>query len=144
MAKQNIKPVASDKTRLHGKRPSPPTTAPQRLKLLVTIVNRNKAEFFMDLLQSQEINVQLALAGEGTAGTDMLQLLGLTESEKSVILSIVREDRADEALTLLGEKFKTVRGGKGIAYTIPMKSVVGVAIYRFLTNNRTPVNAKGE
>jgi hypothetical protein len=143
MAKQNIKPVASDRLRLQGKR-SAPATAPQRLKLLVTIVNRNKAEFFMDLLQSQEINVQLALAGEGTASTDMLQLLGLAESEKSVILSIVREDRAGDALSLLGEKFKTVRGGKGIAYTIPMKSVVGVAIYRFLTNNRTPVNAKGE
>ena len=98
----------------------------------------------MDLLQSQEINVQLALAGEGTASTDMLQLLGLAETEKSVILSIVREDRASDALNLLGEKFKTVRGGKGIAYTIPLKSVVGVAIYRFLTNNRTPVNAKGE
>lgn len=144
MSKQPIKPVALDKIRLHGKRPTPPQTAPQRLKLLVTIVNRNKAEFFMDLLQSQEINVQLALAGEGTASTDMLQLLGLADSEKSVIFSIVREDRAREALNLLGDKFQTVRGGKGIAYTIPLKSVVGVAIYRFLTNNRTPINAKGE
>ena len=144
MSKQPIKPVALDKIRLHGKRPTPPQTAPQRLKLLVTIVNRSKAEFFMDLLQSQEINVQLALAGEGTASTDMLQLLGLADSEKSVIFSIVREDRAREALNLLGDKFQTVRGGKGIAYTIPLKSVVGVAIYRFLTNNRTPINAKGE
>ena len=144
MSKQPIKPVALDKIRLHGKRPTPPQTAPQRLKLLVTIVNRNKAEFFMDLLQSQEINVQLALAGEGTASTDMLQLLGLADSEKSVIFSLVREDRAREALNLLGDKFQTVRGGKGIAYTIPLKSVVGVAIYRFLTNNRTPINAKGE
>ena len=144
MSKQPIKPVALDKIRLHGKRPTPPQTAPQRVKLLVTIVNRNKAEFFMDLLQSQEINVQLALAGEGTASTDMLQLLGLADSEKSVIFSLVREDRAREALNLLGDKFQTVRGGKGIAYTIPLKSVVGVAIYRFLTNNRTPINAKGE
>ena len=143
MSKPNIKPVAADKLRLQGKRPAP-TTAPQRLKLLVTIVNRNKAEFFMDLLQSQEINVQLALAGEGTASTDMLQLLGLADSEKSVIFSLVREDRAREALNLLGDKFQTVRGGKGIAYTIPLKSVVGVAIYRFLTNNRTLINAKGE
>lgn len=143
MAKQNIRPVASDRLKLQGKRPAP-ATAPQKLKLLVTIVNRNKAEFFMDLLQSQEINVQLALAGEGTASTDMLQLLGLSDSAKSVIFSIVREDRAREALLLLGEKFKTVRGGKGIAYTIPLKSVVGVAIYRFLTNNRMPTNGKGE
>jgi len=143
MAKQSIRPVAADRVRLQGKRPAP-TTAPQKLKLLVTIVNRNKAEFFVDLLQSQEINIQLTLTGSGTASTDMLQLLGLADAEKAVIFSIVREDRANEALLLLGEKFKTVRGGKGIAYTIPLKSVMGVAIYRFLTNNRTPVNAKGE
>jgi hypothetical protein len=98
----------------------------------------------MDLLQSLEVNVQLALLGYGTASTDMLQLLGLGNSEKSVIFSMVREDRAREALSLLDEKFKTVRGGKGIAYTIPLKSVVGVAIYRFMTNNRMPTNGKGE
>lgn len=143
MAKQSIRPVAADRVRLQGKRPAP-TTAPQKLKLLVTIVNRNKAEFFVDLLQSQEINIQLTLTGSGTASTDMLQLLGLADAEKAVIFSIVREDRASEALSLLGDKFQTVRGGKGIAYTIPLKSVVGVAIYRFLTNNRTPFNAKGE
>ena len=106
------KHVASDRGRLRGKRPAP-QQAPQRVKLLVTIVSRNKAEFYMDLLQSMEVNVQLATSGYGTASTDMLQLLGLADSEKSVIFSFVREDRAREALALLGEKFKTVRGGKG-------------------------------
>ena len=144
MANQGMpKPVALDKARLRGKRQAP-QQAPQGVKLLVTIVSRNKAEFYMDLLQSLEVNVQLALSGYGTASTDMLQLLGLADSEKSVIFSMVREDRAREALSLLGEKFKTVRGGKGIAYTIPLKSVVGVAIYRFMTNNRMPTNGKGE
>ncbi|MBR5615299.1 MAG: hypothetical protein IKW66_00615 [Clostridia bacterium] len=144
MANQGTpKPVASNKGRLRGK-PSVPPPTPKGVKLLVTIVSRNKAEFYMDLLQSLEVNVQLALSGYGTASTDMLQLLGLADSEKSVIFSMVREDRAREALSLLGEKFKTVRGGKGIAYTIPFKSVIGVQIYRFLTNNRMPINAKGE
>ena len=144
MSKQPIKPVALDKIRLHGKRPTPPQTAPQRLKLLVTIVGRNKSEFYVDLLQSMEINVQMTLLGSGTASMDMLQLLGLSDSDKSVILSVIREDRAKETLALLGEKFQTVRGGKGIAYTIPLTSVVGVAIYRFLSNNRTPMSGKGE
>ena len=129
--------------RLQEKRQAP-QASPKGLKLLVTIVGRNKAEFYMDLLQSMEINVQMALSGYGTASTDMLQLLGLSNSDKSVILSVVREDRARETLTLLGEKFKTVRGGKGIAYTIPLTSLIGVANYRFLSNNRTPVNGKGE
>ena len=132
-----------DSKKTRSSRASTPL-APQKLKLLITVVNRSKAEFYMDLLQSMEINVQMALSGYGTASTDMLQLLGLTDSDKSVILSIVREDRARETLALLGEKFKTVRGGKGIAYTIPLASVIGVANYRFLSNNRTPVNGKGE
>ena len=34
----------------------------------------------------------------------------------------------------LEEKFKTVKGGKGIAYTVPMTSTIGVAIYQFLSN----------
>jgi hypothetical protein len=144
MAKQPTpKPLQAGKMRLQGKRQAP-QASPKGLKLLVTIVGRNKAEFYMDLLQSMEFNVQMALSGYGTASTDMLQLLGLTDSDKSVILSVVREDRARETLALLGEKFKTVRGGKGIAYTIPLTSLIGVANYRFLSNNRTPVNGKGE
>jgi hypothetical protein len=144
MAKQSTnKHLAAGKIKLQGKRQASQAT-PKGLKLLVTIVGRNKAEFYMDLLQSMEINVQMSLLASGTANMDMLQLLGLTDSDKSVILSVVREDRARETLALLDEKFKTVRGGKGIAYTIPLSSVIGVANYRFLSNNRTPVNGKGE
>lgn len=143
MSNQTMKPAASDKIRLSGKR-SAPQQAPQGLKLLVTIVNRNKSELFADLLQAFDINIQMILAGEGTASTAMLQVLGLSNSDRAVLFSIVREDCAKEALAMLEEKFKTVRGGKGIAYTIPLKSVVGVAIYRFLSNNRMSINGKGE
>ncbi len=143
MPKQtNGKSVSTKNARLQGKRPAAHAAqnlAPQKLKLLVTIVARNKAEFFTDLLQSMEINFQLSLLGHGTANTETLRLLGLSDSDKSVIFSVIREERAGETLALLDEKFRTVRGGKGIAYTIPMTSVIGVAIYRFLSNNRTPV-----
>lgn len=108
--------------------------APQKMQLLVTVVNRKKAEFYTDLLQNYEVNMQLALSASGTAGSNMLELMGLTDSEKTVIFSIIRRDRAAEALAALEEKFKTVKGGKGIAYTVPMTSTVGVAIYQFLSN----------
>ena len=139
MPKQTTpRPVSSRGARLRGKQTASPE-APQKLKVLVTIVGRNKAEFYMDLLQSMNVNLQLAMHGRGTANREMLNLLGLSDSDKSVIFSVVRSDRAKEMLALLDEKFRTVRGGKGIAYTIPMTSVVGVAIYRFLSDNRMPV-----
>jgi len=113
---------------------SNPVLAPKKLKLLVTVVNRKKAEFYVDVLQAFEVNFQLTLLGEGTASTEMRAMLGLTDSEKAVILSVIREDIAPAALKALGEKFRTIRNGKGIAYTVPMTGTIGVAIYQFLAN----------
>lgn len=109
-------------------------TAPKKLMLLFTIVNRNKAEFYADVLQKFEINMQIILAANGTADTKIQSLLGLTDLEKSVIISVIRRDKSRAALSELDEKFRTVKGGKGIAYTVPMTSTIGVAIYQFLSN----------
>ena len=110
--------------------------APKKLKLLITVVNKNKAEFYMDYLQEFEINMQMSMRARGTADSDQLHYLGLEDSEKRVLFSLVREDMAPAALRGLEEKFETVRDGKGIAYTVPLSSVAGAAIYQFLTNNR--------
>ncbi|MBQ7390238.1 MAG: hypothetical protein IJW02_03910 [Clostridia bacterium] len=109
-------------------------TAPKKLMLLFTIVNRNKAEFYADVLQKFEINMQIILAANGTADTKIQSLLGLTDLQKSVIISVIRRDKSRAALSELDEKFRTVKGGKGIAYTVPMTSTIGVAIYQFLSN----------
>lgn len=109
----------------------------KKLKLLITVVNKSKATFFIDLLEQFEVNMQMVIAGKGTANSEMLNLLGLVESDKAVILSIVREDKISDVLETLKEKFDKVKHGKGIAYTISMQSVIGVSIYQFLSNNQT-------
>ena len=113
------------------------TLAPKKLKLLVVVVNKNKADFYIDYLQSFDANLQVQMHAAGTAGSEMLHYLGLEESEKRVIFSIIREDLAIDAMKGLEEKFATLRGGKGIAYTVPLSSVAGVAIYQFLSNHRS-------
>ncbi|MBQ8352109.1 MAG: hypothetical protein IJY20_08745 [Clostridia bacterium] len=111
-------------------------TAPHKLKLLFTIVNRQKAELYADLLQAYDVNMQMFLSAQGTASTEMLQYLGLGDDEKVVIASIIREDLAADALHMLEEKFRTIKNGKGIAYTVPMSGTIGVAVYQFLCNHR--------
>lgn len=108
--------------------------APHKLMMLVTVVNRKKAEFYCDFLQSFEVNMQLTLAANGTASTEVMNLLGLTDSEKSVIISIIKEEHAHKALLALEEKFNSIKNGKGIAFTTPMTGTIGVAIYQFLAN----------
>ena len=110
--------------------------APQKLKLLITIVNREKAEFYSDLLQTFEVNMQFRAAAHGTAGSDILQMMGLSESEKAVFFSVIREDRVKGALEALAKRFSTIKGGKGIAYTVPLSGMIGVSLYQFFCNNR--------
>ena len=91
--------------------------------------------FYQDLLQGYEANLQMILSAHGTYGLSQASsLLGLTDSDRSVIISVVRRERVNEIMTALDEKFKTVKGGKGVAYTVPMTSTIGVAIYQFLSN----------
>ena len=108
----------------------------KKLKLLVTVVNRNKTEFYMDFLTSLGVNFQTSVAAQGTATSETLYLLGLEDSDKSVIFSLINEDYATVAMQGLEDKFRSLKKGKGIAFTIPLTSVVGVAIYRFLCDNR--------
>lgn len=108
----------------------------KKLKILVTVVNRSKTEFFMDFLTAFEVNFQTSVLAQGTARSETLYMLGLEDSDKSVIFSAIREDKATEALQALEDKFHTLKNGKGIAFTVPMSSVIGVAMYRFLSNHK--------
>ena len=110
-------------------------TAIKKLKVLFTVVDRNKAEFYIDVLSQFEINCQMVVSGKGTAHSELIDLLGLN-IHKAVLVSVVREDMVTPALNCLEEKFATIKNGKGIAFAVPMSSVSGVNMYRFLSNNK--------
>ena len=110
-------------------------SAIKKLKLLLTIVDRQKGEFYLDVISQFDVNCQLALGGQGTATSEVVELLGL-EPHKAVILSIVREDMVDAVMNCLEDKFATIRNGKGISFAVPLSSVIGVNLYQFLSDNR--------
>ena len=110
-------------------------SAIKKLKLLFTIVDRPKAEFYLDVLSQYEVNCQIVAPGLGTATSEMVDLLGLNP-HKAVLVSVIREDLVDTIMKVLEEKFHTIRNGKGVAFAVPMSSVIGVNMYRFLSNNR--------
>ena len=108
--------------------------APHKLMLLITVVPRSKADFYLDLLQAFEVNMQLEVSAFGTARKGF----GLLESdlEKQALFSVIREDNLPAAVAALEDKFATIRGGKGIACAIPFTSMIGVAAYQFLSNKQ--------
>jgi len=110
-------------------------TAIKKLKLLITVVDKAKGEFYLDTISQFEVNCQMAIGGLGTATSDIVDMLGLNR-HKAVIFSVIREDMAEPILQCLEDKFETIKNGKGVAFAIPLSSVIGVNLYQFLSNNR--------
>jgi hypothetical protein len=79
----------------------------------------------------------MSFAARGTANSQILSYFGLSESEKAVLMAVIRDDQEKAALEVLEEKFKTIKNGKGVAFTVSLTSTIGVAMYRFLCNDRT-------
>lgn len=107
----------------------------KKLKLVITVVDRPKAEFYLDVLSQFDVNFQMATSGMGTASSDLVDMLGLN-IHKAVLFSVVREDMVAPIMKCMEDKFKTIRNGKGIAFAVPMSGVIGVNMYQFLSNNK--------
>ena len=110
-------------------------SAIKKLKLLFTIVDRPKGDFYMDVISQFDVNYQMVVGGLGTARSELVELLGL-EPHKAVVISVIRDDLTEMVMQCLEDKFATIRGGKGVAFAIPLSSVIGVNAYRFLSDNR--------
>ena len=110
-------------------------SAIKKLKLLITVVDRPKGEFYLDVISQFEVNSQLVVGGLGTAHSELVELLGLNP-HKAVILSVAREDQVSPIMDCLEEKFATIKKGNGISFAVPLSSVIGVNTYQYLSNNR--------
>lgn len=146
--KAEDKKKSSTKTRTYkAKTPKAPKVEPttkklnsNRLELLICIVNREKAEYYVDLIQSHGVNLQTTVLAYGTAREEAMHLLGMEyNNKKMVIFSIIKEEEVPKMLASLEKKFASIKNGKGVAFTVPFSSVIGVAIFGFLSDNRKTV-----
>ena len=110
-------------------------SAIKKLKLLFTVVDKPKGEFYLDVISQFEVNCQMMVGGLGTARSELVELLGLNP-HKAVILSVVREDMVEPIMQTLEDKFRTIKNGKGVAFAVPLSSIIGVNLYQFMSNNR--------
>ena len=115
--------------------------APMKLELLLAVVHNDKANYYSSLIQSHQANLRLTIPAKGTSHL-ILDYLGLTESPKSLVVSVVRADQAAGLIQLLDQTFRKGKGYKGIAFTVPMTSVIGTLVYGFLSNDKRTVKEK--
>ncbi|MBQ2204570.1 MAG: hypothetical protein II411_01590 [Lachnospiraceae bacterium] len=105
----------------------------KKLSVLITIVKKQKADYYLDLLEQFNVNMQLSMVGNGTTqSTVFTDEVGT----KAVIFTFITDDKLPAAIKLLKEKFDEIRDGKGVCFSVPFSSVMGVTFFNFLSNNK--------
>ena len=97
--------------------------------LLVAIVDRNKHMQLEEVLNDKHVFFQFLGNAMGTARSEVLNVLGLSGTEKSIAVCIMHHYKAHRALRSVMERMEMVHPGHGIAFTIPLtgacKNIVG-------------------
>ena len=89
-------------------------------KLLVTIVDRGRGERIVSICREQGVLFQMVCLGHGTASSEVLDCLGLGQTEKSVVLSLVPESGIPSLLQDFADKMQIRGPGNGIAFSVPL------------------------
>ncbi len=103
----------------------------KKIKLLFIIVDRGQAIKYLRENEKHDVTTQMVLLGHGTASI-ALDYLGLGDIKKDVILSIIKAEKSEEIMASIEKKIKQA---KGIAFTVPISSMIGLSIYKFITKS---------
>ncbi len=113
------------------------------LELLLTICERRHAEDFLQILRRHEIGLAGTLLCRGTATSDVLDLLNLQASEKTLLAAAV----SGAALPPLMKDFRHDLyidiPGNGIVLTVPLSRIAGQRTLALLTH-RQPFERRSE
>lgn len=130
--------------------PLPKLRRENRSKLLVSIVNSEDSSRLKEVLDDSSISLTFTFAGMGTAHSAVLDYLGIGQTEKSIMLSIIPETDEELILKEIQKKMSLYRVGRGISFTIPLsgiseivaKGINGAATEKTLDGRKIMTNAE--
>ena len=91
------------------------------------IVNSGYSEAVMDAARKFGARGGTVLSGRGTANPEAEKLFGITvEPEKEIVMILVSAELKDKILSALYDEVGLNTPGQGIAFAMPVDSVVGL------------------
>lgn len=128
------------KTKKNAEETPKPPAAP---RMLVAIVERGKSVRFREILQKNGIFLSEVCMGNGTASSDILDILGLESTEKDVVISITDAGAASAMMSKLSDQLAGNFGSKGIAFSMRLSAAPNILIKALeLKSGKTPQEAK--
>ena len=91
------------------------------------IVNDGYSETVMEAAKKFGARGGTVINARGTAGKDAEKFFGITvQQEKEIVMILVKKEKKDNILRALYEEVGLNTAGQGIAFSMPVDSVVGM------------------
>ena len=110
----------------------PQMTIHSAVELVVAVVDTAQAESVLRVYRENHALVSFECIARGTARTEMLDLLGLGETSKAIVMCLAGHQLAQHLLERLGYELKMRYPGRGIAFSVPVTGI-GVRWHKLLT-----------
>jgi nitrogen regulatory protein PII len=94
-----------------------------KIKLLITIMNLGKGKHAVDLYASEHFNFNYQCLGKGTASSKILDYLGIGETEKDIVLTLIPDYKIKDVMEKAADRFKLKNPGHGIIFTVPLSGI---------------------
>lgn len=95
----------------------------QNIYLFITIIKKSDGKEFLDFFLSHNVAPIYSTIGRGSATSETLSLLGLEQSEKVVMQSIVTANKMYELKDALTRQMSIDLPDRGIAVAVPLSSI---------------------
>lgn len=92
---------------------------------LTAIINPKRSKQFEQFFTENKTPLLLWTGGRGTASTDILDYLGIGESDKEIIFTVLSKAKAKRMLKSMDKKMQLYIPGNGIAFAVPLCSFAG-------------------
>lgn len=88
------------------------------VKMLVAIVDRKNSGKMIEILREEQVLFHVICLAEGTAGSEIMALLGLGSSEKALFICIKASSEIPALVAKICDRHRLAKPGYGIAFTI--------------------------
>ena len=92
-------------------------------EILAIIVDSKDSKKIIKMLNEQNVNLQIATMGSGTADSNFGEIFNFDDTAKELLLSIIKLEDKDNIMGYLTNLFENGEI-KGVAFTIPLKSAM--------------------
>lgn len=103
-------------------------------QLLMLITTPKLAEQAAEMFKKGALPLQYRFNAEGTASSEIMDMLGLGSIDKSVLISMIPKNLSDVLMDKLCSELQLNRANSGIAFTIPLNEANNL-ILRILAQN---------